>query len=185
MPQGGHQVSPHLRFRLCSRAFALLCLVLAVRHTCGEGDGLTRHPEDVAAAVRFRAPLVVAGCATELNVTTAGLVQGVKYKLVVSVARNGDVVYADDTSIAWSRGTGSQGASHSSEHILPPLPAGPHTLRVTIIDTFASSPDEAMLANAVRTVNPLADGAGGACAAAPAPPRMWRRPVVAPASTST
>ena len=35
-----------------SLAFALMCLALAARHTCGEGDGLTRHPEDVAAAGR-------------------------------------------------------------------------------------------------------------------------------------
>ena len=163
--------------RSCRRnslAFALMCLAWAARHTCGEGDGFTRHPEDVAASVRFRAPLVVAGCATELNVTTAGLVQGVTYKLVVSMVRNGDVVYADDTSIAWSRGTGSQGASHSSEHILPPLPAGPHTLRVTVSDAFASSPSGATLATATEALNPWEDRAARAACAAQTHHLTWK-----------
>ena len=81
-----------------SLAFALMCLALAARHTCGEGDGLTRHPEDVAAAVLFRVPHALAGCATELDITAVGLVSGVTYRLVVSVALGGDVIYTDGTA---------------------------------------------------------------------------------------
>ena len=103
MPQGEHQVSPHLPFPSGSRAFALLCLVLAVRHTCGEGNSPRAHPDDMAAAVRFRTPHIVAGSATELAVTAVGLAQGVTYRLRVLVARGGDVVHIDESSVTWSR----------------------------------------------------------------------------------
>ena len=65
-----------------------LCLALAVLHMRCDGNvhnGRT-HPDDMAVAVRFRAPHVVAGCTTELDVTAAGLVQGVTYKMLVLVA---------------------------------------------------------------------------------------------------
>ena len=170
MPSQGHSARP--RCRRGSLVLALLCLACVFLDTHGDSEGQPRcsHPDEVAVSVRFRVPHFVVGCATELDVTASGLVQGVTYTLKIVVARLGDVVvnvvHQDEASITWSSETGAQGASHSSQHVLPPLSGGgPHTLRVTVIDTFASSPDEAMLATAVRTVNPLADGAGGACAA--------------------
>ena len=146
---------------------ALFCLACGFLDTNGDSRGQPRrnHPDDVAMALRFRVPHLVAGCSAELDVTASGIVQGVTYTLAIVVASLGDVVYADETSITMPCETGAQGASHSFQHVLPPLYAGPHTLRVTIIDTFASSPEEAELANVVRTVQPLADDAAGAACA--------------------
>ena len=153
MPQGGHQVSPHLRFRLCSRAFALLCLVLAVRHTCGEGDSPRAHPDDVAAAVRFRTPHIVAGSATELAITAVGLAQGVTYRLRVLVARGGDVVHIDESSVTWSREMASaSGDVHVFTHPIPPLSSGPHTVRATLLDAAAGTEEEAELASMVKSI---------------------------------
>ena len=128
-----------------------LCLALAVLHMRCDGNvhnGRT-HPDDMAVAVRFRAPHVVAGCTTELDVTAAGLMQGVTYKMLVLVARAGDFVHQHETSITWSRETGAQGAAHTFQHTLPPLSTGPHTLRVTLLDAAADTAEEALLASVV------------------------------------
>ena len=150
--------APH---RLClhhSLAFALLCLALAVRHACGEGEGRTRHPDDVAAAVRFRAPHVVAGCSTELDVTAIGLVQGVTYRLVVSVAQGGDTVSSDEASVTWSREmAAASGDVHVFWHALPPLSSGPHTVRATLLDAAAGDDGESELASMVQQLHPIED----------------------------
>ena len=157
MPQGGHHLSPHLPFRLGSRAFALLCLVLAVWHTCGEGNSPRAHPDDVAAAVRFRTPHIVAGSATELAITAVGLVQGVTYRLMVSVARLGNVVHIDESSVTWSREMASaSGDVHVFTLSLPPLSSGPHTVaatvQATLLDAAAGTEEEAVLASMVKSI---------------------------------
>ena len=157
MPQGEHQVSPHLPFPSGSRAFALLCLVVAVRHTCGEGNSPRAHPDDMAAAVRFRTPHIVAGSATELAVTAVGLAQGVTYRLMVSVARGGDVVHIDESSVTWSREMASaSGDVHVFTLSLPPLSSGPHTVaatvQATLLDAAAGTEEEAVLASMVKSI---------------------------------
>ena len=138
-----------------SLVFALLCLVWAARHACGEGDGRTRHPDELAAAVRFRVPHAVAGCATELDVTAVGLASGVTYRLVVSVARGGDVIYTDGTAIAWTREMATaSGDVHVVKHALPPLTAGPHTVRATLLDATAATAEELELASMVKRLEP-------------------------------
>ena len=158
--------APQRPCRRDSLAFALLWLALAVRHACGEGEGRTRHPDDVAAAVRFRAPHVVAGCSTELDVTAIGLVQGVTYRLVVSVARAGDVVHVHETSIAWSREmAAANGDVHVFAHVLPPLSGHPHTVRATLQDVVAGVDGEAVLASMVQQLHLTEDLAAGATCA--------------------
>ena len=118
----------HRPCRLDSLAFALLCLALAFRHTCGEGDGRT-HPDDVAAALRFREPHVVAGSATELAIVAVGLAQGVTYRLMVSVARLGDIVHTGESSVMWTlEMAATSGDVHVFSHALPPLCSGPYTV---------------------------------------------------------
>ena len=148
-----------------------------------------RHPDDVAAAVRFRAPHCVAGCATELNITAAGMMQGVAYRLLVTVMRGGDVVCTDET---WSHETGVQGTAHVFEHVLPPLSAGPHTMRVTLFDAAVGQKEEAMLTSMVQRLDvsedPAAGAAGDTCAGHKPdrvrmgnPPYQW----IHPAKTGT
>ena len=146
--------APQRPCRLDILVYAVLCLAVAVRHTCGEGEGRTRHPDEVAAAVRFRVPHVVAGCATELDVTAVGLVHGVTYRLAVSVARVGDVVHGHATSIAWSsEAATASGDAHVLTQTLPPLSSGPHTVRATLLDAGAGEEEEAVLASIVKRLD--------------------------------
>ena len=146
----------HLLGRRSILPIALLCLTLVGRHAPAEGVGLPRrHPDDVAVAVRFRAPHAVAERATELNVTAIGLVQGVTYRLVVLVARGGDTVYADETQITWLPGA----AAHLFQRMLPPLRGGMHTLQATLLDAAADASEEAVLASMVQRLEPQDDPA--------------------------
>ena len=107
----------------------------------------------MAAAVYFRAPHVVAGCATELAIKAVGLVQGVTYILELSVARGGDVVHLDQTSLTWSRDmAGVSGDTRKSTHMLPPLTAGEHTVRATLLDAAVLPEGDAMLATSARSI---------------------------------
>ena len=147
--------SAHRPCRFDSLAFVMLCLA-AVRQTCGN----LAHPDDVAAAVRFRAPHAVAGYATELAITAVGLVQGVTYRLVVSVARGGDMVHTDETSFTWSREmAAASGVVHASkhqiQHTLPPLTAGPHTVRATLLNDVTGTEGEVGLASLVQRLDPV------------------------------
>ena len=159
--------APHRPCRRETRdclALALVCLALAFHHTCCDGNvhnGRT-HPDDMAVYVRFRAPHVVAGRVTELDITVGGLVQGVTYKMLVLVARAGDFIHQNETSITWSREMSAQGAAHWFQHTLPPLSAGPHTLRVTVLDAAGVSEEEGLLASMVQRLEAREDRAAGA-----------------------
>ena len=149
---------PHPTCRCRSLTSALLCLALAVPHTCGEGDS-HRHPDHVAACVRFSKPQVVAGRTTELAITAVGLVQGVTYRLVVSVARGGSTVFSREMSVTWSRGgSTTSGDVHVFAHTLPPLPSGPHTVRATLLDANAIQDQDPVLASMVQRLDPTEDG---------------------------
>jgi len=173
----------HRPCRLDSLAFALLCLALAFRHTCGEGDGRT-HPNDVAAALRFRKPHIVAGSATELAIAAVGLAQGVTYRLMVSVARLGDVVHTGESSVMWTlEMAAASGDVHVFTHALPPLCSGPHTVRVTLLDAAAGTEPETELASVVHRLDPAEDSEAGASCATPlrTKKQMWnfaRQPLV-------
>ena len=107
----------------------------------------------MAAAVRFRPPHAVAGCETKLAITAVGLVQGVAYSLVVFVKRADDVIYADETSLTWSRDmAGVSGDTRKSTHMLPPLTAGEHTVRATLLDAAVLPEGDAMLATSARSI---------------------------------
>ena len=61
-----------------SLVLALFSLACGFLDTHGDSGGQPRrnHPDDVAVALRFRAPHLVAGCSTELDVTVVPLAQG-------------------------------------------------------------------------------------------------------------
>ena len=137
--------APHQARLVFSLAFVMLCLAVSNR----------THPDDVSAAVRFRTPHVVAGCATEFAITAVGLVQGVTYRLMVSLARGGDLVSADETSVAWSHEMAATCMDvHVFTHTLPPLSLGPHTLRVTLLDAAAGGGEDTELASMVQRLDP-------------------------------
>ena len=133
--------APHPARLGVSLALTMLCLAVSNR----------THPDDISAAVRFRSPHVVAGGATEFAITAVGLVQGVTYRLIVSLARGGDMVSADETSVAWSHEmAAARMDAHVFTHTLPPLSLGPHTLRVTLLDAAAGDGEDAELASMVQ-----------------------------------
>ena len=137
--------APHPARLGVSLALTMLCLAVSNR----------THPDDISAAVRFRSPHVVAGCATEFAITAVGLVQGVTYRLIVSLARGGDMVSADETSVAWSHEmAAARMDAHVFTHTLPPLSLGPHTLRVTLLDAAAGDGEDAELASMVQRLDP-------------------------------
>ena len=161
LPQGLRFDPPCQRRGL---VLALLFFVNIIQRTRGDGGSRLRQPDDIAAAVRFSAPCCVAGCAAELNVTAFGLVRGVTYRLLVVVARGGDAIYADETSITWSAEMAEKATpagSHLFQRMLPPLPAGPHTVRATLLDAAADTTEDAMLSSMVRQLDPWEDRAAG------------------------
>ena len=111
----------------------------------------------MAAAVRFRPPHAVAGCETKLAITAVGLVQGVAYSLVVFVKRADDVIYADETSLTWSRemaaASGDSTDTHGFEFMLPPLTAGSHTVRATLLDAYTGEELASMVQQLLPTVD--------------------------------
>ena len=166
LPQGLRFDPPYQRRSL---VLALLFFVNIVQRTRGDGGSRLRQPDDMAAAVRFGAPCCVAGCEADLNVTASGLVRGVTYRLLVVVARGGDAIYADETSITWSAEMAEKATpagSHLFQRMLPPLPAGPHTVRATLLDAAADTTEDTMLSSMVQQLDPRVDRAAGATCAA-------------------
>ena len=73
-----HVVHKQARRRGGGPKLAILCLMFVRLYKLADGGIQVgrRHPDDVAVAVRFHTPRCVAGRATELNISVAGLVRG-------------------------------------------------------------------------------------------------------------
>jgi hypothetical protein len=123
----------------------LVCVGLQTHGDCGTlVSARQRHPAAMAVSIQISAIRCVAGCATGINMTASGLVHGVTYRLLLVVQAGGTEIHSDETSITW---IGAQGSEHLVHRMLPPLPEGTFTMRVTVLDAAASTEDEVLLAS--------------------------------------
>jgi len=117
-----------------------------------------RHPDDMEVVIQFGKPQIIVGWPTDFEATAIGLAQEVDYRMLLTVLRGGDIVHekginfraGDDASA----GVGER-LSHTLSSIIPPLPAGAHTVRVRLQDPRATSERDSILGNVVQTVEPL------------------------------
>ena len=153
-----HVVHKQARRRGGGPKLAVLCLMFVRLYKLADGGTQVgrRHPDDVAVAVRFHTPRCVAGRATELNISVAGLVRGVTYRLLVVVSREGYAIDANETTIVLSHDAAEHGCNGTEcffPRILPPLFSGPHTMRATILDAAVVRADEVLLATTVENLD--------------------------------
>ena len=145
-------------------------------HRLGEGSVAPKARELSSLGIASAVISCTLGlCATELAITAVGLVQGVTYRLLVSVAQGGDIIHSDETSFTWSREmAAASGDVHVFWHVLPPLTSGPHTVRATLQDAAAGDDGESELASMVQQLHPIEDlDASARCAGQN--PSEWKK----------
>jgi len=138
----------------------LLVLALLITSQCGDGNAPAEgsspcaaaggtHPDELPVAVSFAPPASTACQGSTFAVSVWGLQRQACYAISVLVRRGTVVVHDSSVRISASP---TQARSSLSVH-LPPLSAGEHSVRVSVIDAFDGSAGASILSTMVRPLH--------------------------------